>query len=176
MKAQDSKALAWRAYQIPAEIENALLSAVDQETGEIINDQAMERVNALAEAKTVALTDLALFVKDAEAVEIARIDQVIKELQARKAKWSKAVDICSAVIENLLPVGEKLETDFVSVNWKKTPPAVEFNGAPELLPEEFQRVIPAKIEADKKAMSAALKEGREIPDARLVQRHVLQIK
>jgi hypothetical protein len=173
MTVQDAKILAWRAYKIPAEIENALVSAIDPETGEIVNDQALERVTALAEAKTVALTDLALFVKDAETVEIARMDQVIRELQARKAKWQKAVEICTTVIEKALPVGEKLETDFVTVSWKKTPPAVEFDGAPELLPEQYQRV---KIEADKKAMSAALKAGQEIPGAKLVQRHVLQIK
>jgi stress-induced morphogen len=69
--------LAWRAAQIPAQIEQAFTDAIDPETGEIVNESALERVNALAHEKTVAIEDLAYFVKELQTVKIAHLDAII---------------------------------------------------------------------------------------------------
>lgn len=58
---------------------------------------------------------------------------------------------------------------------RNNPPAVEI--APDvILPTEFTRLIPAKIEPDKTKLKDALKEGREIDGVKLVQGDRLEIK
>jgi hypothetical protein len=166
--------LAWRAAQIPAQIEQAFTDAIDPETGEIVNESALERVNALAHEKTVAIEDLAYFVKELQTVKIAHLDAIIKELATKKARLQKASDICEAVISDLLPVGEKLETDFVKVKWHPSE-AVMVDCAPELLPEKFQR-IKTTCDPDKKALKDALKAGETIEGARIEKRFGLVIK
>lgn len=166
--------LAWRAANIPVQIENALAEAIDQETGEIVNELALEKVNYLTEQKTIAIEDLGAFVKELETVKIAHLDSVIKELAAKKARLSKAADICYEVIGKLLPIGDKIETDFVTLKWHPSE-AVIVDCAAELLPEEFQRVK-TTCDADKTALKKALKAGEKIKGVTLEKRHSLQVK
>lgn len=166
--------LAWRAANIPVQIENALAEAIDQETGEIVNEVALERVNYLAEQKTVALEDLGAFVKELETVRIAHLDQVIQELAKKKTRLTKAADVCYEVIGKLLPIGDKIETDFVTLKWHPSE-AVVVDCAAELLPTEFQRVK-TTCDADKTALKKALKAGEKIEGVHLEKRHSLQIK
>lgn len=167
------KALEWKATRIPDEIETALAEAVD-ENGEIVNEMALERVEALAQQRTVLLSDLGAFVKEMRQVKIEHLGKVIAELKTKKARLEKAVDICEAVIEKVLPVGEKVETDFVKLSWRKSP-SVEVSVAAEFLPKEFQRVK-TEIEPDKIKIAAALKAGKTVKDAKLVEKYSLQVK
>lgn len=173
MNAQDIKTLAWRATRIPDEIETALAEAVD-ENGEIVNEVALQRVDMLAEKKAVTLTDLGAFVKEIRNVRIEHIDSLIAELKVKKLRLEKAANICEAVIEKVLPVGEKVESDFVTLSWRKSE-AVDIAVTPEFLPEEFQRVK-TTVEADKTGIKAALKAGGVIAGAKLVTKQNLQIK
>lgn len=52
----------------------------------------------------------------------------------------------------------------VNVGLSRLPPSVVVEVPPELLPREFQRV---KVEADKKALAAAIKSGGEVQGVRL---------
>lgn len=170
--------LAWRAAQIPAEIENTLSDAID-ENGEISNEVALAKLESLTREKTVALTDLGSFVKEDLDVKIGHLDDMIGQLTAQQNRLMKAREICTRVIGELLPVGDKAETPFVKLSWKNNPPSVEVGIPPELLPEKYQRIVPAKVEANKKALAEdlkALKDGETIEGARLVQKVSLQIK
>jgi len=167
------KTLEWKATRIPNEIETALAEAVD-ENGEIVNETALERVEALAQQRTVLISDLGAFVKEMRHVKIEHLDKVIAELKTKKARLEKAADICEAVIEKVLPVGEKVETDFVKLSWRKSE-SVEIAVTPEFLPDEFQRVK-TTIEADKTGIKAALKAGRVVEGAKLVEKSHLQVK
>lgn len=165
--------LAWRAAQIPAEIENTLSDAID-ENGEIVNEVALAKLESLTREKTVALTDLGSFVKEDLDVKIGHLDDMIGQLTAQQNRLMKAREICTRVIGELLPVGDKAETDFVKLSWRPSE-AVIVDVAPELLPEKFQR-IKTTCDADKTAIKAALKSGEIIEGAKLEKRHSLQIK
>jgi hypothetical protein len=102
-----ARVLAWRAQEIPAQIEQAFAEAVDPETGEIVDETALQKIEALTAQKTVAVTDLAWFVKQADTVMIAHLDAVMAELKARKARIEKARDIGQKVLESCLTPGEK---------------------------------------------------------------------
>lgn len=165
--------LAWRAAQIPAEIENTLSDAID-ENGEIVNEVALAKLESLTREKTVALTDLGSFVKEDLDVKIGHLDDMIAQLTAQQNRLMKAREICIRVIGELLPVGDKAETPFVKLSWRKSE-AVVFEGAAELLPEKFQRVK-TTVDADKKAIKAAIESGEEVSGAKIETRHSLQIK
>ena len=167
-----ARVLAWRAQEIPAQIEQAFAEAVDQETGEIVNETALEKIEALTAQKVVALTDLAFFVKQADAVMIAHLDAVMAELKAKKDKIVKARDIAKSVLKKVIQPGEKVETDFVTISWRKSE-AVVVECAPELLPDEFQRI---KVEADKAKLKQAIKQNRTIEGVHIESRQSLQIK
>lgn len=167
------KSLAWRAAQIPAEIENTLSDAID-ENGEIVNEVALAKLESLTREKTVALTDLGSFVKEDLDVKIGHLDDMIGQLTAQQNRLMKAREICTRVIGELLPVGDKAETPFVKLSWRPSE-AVIVDVAPELLPEKYQR-IKTTCDADKTALKAALKAGETIEGAKLEKRHSLQIK
>lgn len=167
--------LAWRAAQIPEQIEQAFAEAIDSETGEIINDTALAKVEALAAQKVVAASDLALFVKECDTIAIAHLDSVIGELQKKRQRIAHAQEVAYAVLEKIVQPGEKIDSDFVSVSWRKSPPSVKVEGPADLLPPEFQRVIPATVEADKKKIKAALQAGQEVPGCKIVQGMTLQV-
>lgn len=167
-----ARVLAWRAQEIPAQIEQAFAEAVDPETGEIVDETALQKIETLTAQKTVAVTDLAWFVKQADTVMIAHLDAVMAELKARKARIEKARDIGQKVLESFLTPGEKIETDFVTISWRKSE-AVVVECAPELLPDEFQRI---KVEADKAKLKQAIKQNRTIEGVHIESRQSLQIK
>lgn len=102
--------------------------------------------------------------------------QEVKQLAWRAGKIPAQLEeaFAEAVIQKLLPVGEKMETDFVTLSWRKSE-AVVVDGAPELLPEKYQRVK-ITVDADKTAIKAAIKAGEDVPGARLEMRQNLQIK
>lgn len=167
-----ARQLAWRAQEIPAQIEQVFAEAMDAETGELVNATALEKIEALTDQKVVALTDLAFFVKQADTVMLAHIEAVIAELKAKKDKIVKARDIAKSVLEKVIQPGERIETDFVLIGWHKSE-AVVVECAPELLPDEFQRI---KVEADKAGLKKAIKSGREIEGVHIESRQSLQIK
>lgn len=59
----------------------------------------------------------------------------------------------------LLEIRE-IKTPRVSISVRQNPESIHVAGDPSTLPEEFRRV---KVEADKAALKAAHKEGRELP-------------
>jgi len=166
-------ALVWRSKQLPAEIEATLAEAID-ENGEIVNEVALKKFEELAREKIIAIEDLALFVRQSEEIGIAHFDAEIARLKALKGRMEKARDIAFAAIEAVLPRGEKIESDFVKVSWRKSKTVV-IDGAVELLPEEFQRTK-ITVDADKTKIKAAIEAGQEVPGASLVERMNLQIK
>lgn len=167
------KNLIWQAAQIPAEIERTLVEAID-ENGEIVNEIALARMESLAREKTIALSDLGSYVKEDLDVRIAHLQDMISQLTANMERIVKARGIVTKVIGDLLPPGETIKTDFVTLKWHPSE-AVVVDVAPEMLPEKFQR-IKTTCDADKKALKDAIKAGEEIDGVKIEKRFSLQVK
>jgi hypothetical protein len=76
----------------------------------------------------------------------------------RKARENAARRLKTRLCEHLVAMGqEKVAGVRFSVAVQRAAPSVEVLVAPEELPVEFQRTIPAKVEADKKALLDAAK-------------------
>ncbi len=143
--------------------------AVDTETGEIIDIEALEALEMERDSK---LENVGCWYKQllAEADAIKAEKQALAERE--KAKRNKA-DSLKAFLTHYLG-GKKFETAKVAMSFRKSE-AVEFDSAYIAdVPMEFLKV--REPELDKTAAKKAIKAGEEIPGCALVTRQNLTIK
>lgn len=158
-------------YEINADLE-ALLSQVDEETGELLF--SMEDLESLQMEREAALEGIALSVKN-KLAEAAAIKVEIDTLTERKAALEKKAARLKEFLAEAL-AGEKLSTPRVAVSWR-TSTAVELSPEFQAWAEENDQFLRYKApEPDKKAIADAIKAGQEIPGAKLVKRQSMQIK
>jgi len=151
-------------YKIDEELRQAesdLMSLVDSETGEILDEVAaealMERLERLNIDKEKKIEG-ACFLRR-EALDTAEIiDNEIKRLQGLKKRQEKRADNLLRYITYALK-GEKFKSPFVSVYYKTT----ESVEASEV-PDRYMRI---KKEPDKMKIKQALKKGEKVGDAQL---------
>lgn len=166
-----------KLYEIDKALDAALEAAIDPETGEVLDENALADVEALQLDRTAKLEGVALWVKnmeaEAEAVKHEK-DVFAKREKALKNKIEAVKTFYLAPALN----GEKFKTERVVMTFR-TSEAVEIDegvNAYALLAmnEDFVK-LPAP-EPNKTALKAALKAGAEIDGVHLVKRQNLQIK
>lgn len=148
------------------EIDNAILECVDAETGEIIDDKALEELELARDNK---IENIACWIKNlkADAESYKKEKEVF--VQKEKAAKNKAENL-KRYLEMALG-GEKFKTSKVSISYRKSE-IVEIDEI-EKLSDEFIKI---EKKADKTAIKAAIKEGAEIVGARIVENNNIQIK
>ena len=156
-------------------VDNAIYKLYDEfvnpETGELTDPDAFaERYAELEISREEIIENTLLLYKncvsDAEAIAAE-----IKTLKARQAALEKRADRLKADASDALG-GEKFQTAKVAVSWRKST-AAEVDES--LCPEEY---ITTKVTTapDKKAITAALKAGQEIPGCKLVERVNMSVR
>lgn len=158
-------------YQIDEAIMNAFDAAVDEETGEIINEAAMENLNALEMMRDQKIENIALMIKnlvsDAEALKKEKMAFAKRQQAAEnRAEWLKRYLVGALQ-------GNKFQTAQVAISFRKSQ-QVEYTGSVDMLPVEYIRQNPPEINKD--ALKKALKEGKEIKGASLKDVQNIQIK
>lgn len=158
-------------YEIDQAITDAWQSAMDPETGEIIDEEAKATLDALEMEMGQKIENLLLWAKDLRA-ESEAIKAEAKNLTARANEKDDLADKLEGYVAKAL-AGEKFETARVKVTWRKSQ-VVEYTGLVEDLPKEcIRQKLP---EVDKAELKKLLKAGVEIPGAELVTRNNMQIK
>lgn len=151
-------------YEIDQKIEE-LLNAVDLETGELVTDYDL--LEQLQMERDQKCENLALAIKEYKAQANAIADE-IKALTDRKRLAEKALERASNYLEYVLQ-GNPYKSARVDVSFRKTPPRVVLeddfmkwakNNAPRLI----KTVEPC---ADLTAIKEAIKQGADVPFARL---------
>lgn len=158
-------------YNIDQAILEAWDAAIDPETGEIVNEEALAGLKDLQEQRTPVLEGTLLCIKEEEALDDA-IGAEIKALSERRTAVRKRAAVMKEYVANSL-AGEKFESARVKVSWRKSQVA-EYVGVIEDLPEECIRY--ALPEVNKTELKKLLKAGTEIPGAKLVTKNNIQIK
>ena len=157
-------------YEINQDLE-ALLSNIDEETGEVIIDP--EALDALLMEREQKLEGIALAIKNitAESAAIKAEEDALKE---RRERLTRKKDGLTAYLQTALD-GAKFETPKVAVSWRKSR-SVEIDDAVfwENPAECFVRY--GKPTANKDAIKAALKDGGIVPGAALVEKVSMSIK
>ena len=157
------------------EIDAAILAAVDQETGEILD---IEKLNALQMEREHKLEGVALWIKDLRA-EAAAVKEEADKLTARKKSLDNKIDGLKVWLLNAL-AGEKLKTPRCNVYQTHNqrlavadePKLIEFLQTLEQ-PDRFLKVEP---ELRRDEIKKALKEGYIIPGAALEPTESVVIK
>ena len=153
------------------EIDAAIYSLIDRETGEIRDFEAFCALSMEREAK---LENTALYIKElqyeADAIKAEREALYEREKQKRR-RIEKLKEYLTAALD-----GEKISTARVAVSFRKSA-SLEFT--PEFFEAcktsgRFLRV--AAPELDRAAVREALKGGEELTGAWLCEKHSIQIK
>lgn len=150
-------------YEINAEI----LNCVDIETGEIIDELALE---ALEMDKAEKIENIALWIKNLKAQAAA--------LKAEKDSFAAREKTANNKIKNLQNYllgalrGQKFESTKVKIFYGSNDSVEIADGAK--IPEEFLK--PAEPTIDKAGLKTAIKAGRVIPGVRVVSKNYIKMK
>jgi len=112
---------------------------------------------------------VAFVIRRAEA-GLGFLDAEVEALKARRAAGERALNRLKAyIVDTMQQVGTKrLDGQAWTLRLQQNPPSVDVGLAAASLPEDCQRVIPARVEPDKAVIGRKLKEGADVPGCRLV--------
>lgn len=157
-------------YEISAEIQSAWDKAVDQETGEVLSEEALELIDKLEMDFDNKVENIALWIKnlnaEAEAIKAEKL-----ALAARQSSVEKKADSLKRYLASALG-GNKFSTARVAVSFRKSEQVEVDEGV--WFDDEYLTYTDPK--PNKTAIKKALKSGVEITGARLVSSSNIQIK
>ena len=152
------------------EIDAAILSCIDTETGEVTNEN-FDRISQLVMDKEKKIDNLACWYKTLNA-EATAIDFEIKALQARKKEKEGKIDSLKAYLSDILD-GQRVETARNKISWRQSD---EVNILDEgLIPDAFKKAV-TEIKVNKVDIKAAIKAGVSVTGAELIYKNNIQIK
>lgn len=161
-------------YEIDHAIAEAFEKAIDPETGEIMDAEAWEQLEALQMDRETKVENVALWVKDLNA-EAAAIKAEEEALKKRRQSTENKADSLKRYLSWAL-AGDKFKTARVAISYRRSETVELAEGFdPAQLPLEYQRVK-VSVDPDKTRLKEALKEGKEIPGVELVEKTNIQIK
>ena len=149
------------------DIDAAILECVDEETGEIVDVEKLE--NLLIE-RELKIENVACWIKDLQS-HSKRIKDEMDKFKAKKEAVDNNIERLKEYLYSAL-CGEKFKTAKVSIYYKNS----ESVYVPDVsvLPEWAIRV--KEPEAKKDDIKKALKAGKEVPGATLVQNTSIVIR
>lgn len=155
-------------YEINQQIQKAIELGFDPETGEILDDSALQQLEIDRDEK---VENICLFIKDLRA-EASALDAEKKALDDRKNAAQRKADSLSRYLQAMLG-GEKFKTARCAVSYRKSQAVVITDQ--DAIPEEYIRVKVSR-EPDKIALKDALKTVGAIDGAVLEERTSMIIK
>lgn len=150
-----------------------LLDNLYDEDG-VIDEDIQKQIDALELTQEQKRENVALYIKNHRALAAAmRAEE--QNLAARRRSVEKHAERLEQRLAASLG-GERFETARVSVRWRRSE-AVEVDECAELAWDDdaCSRYIVYTHHIDKQALKQALKQGEEIPGARLVEHNNMQI-
>lgn len=149
------------------EIDSQILECIDEETGEVLD---IERLEKLMQDKENKIEAVALWYKNTVA-EADAIKAEIANLRAREEHDEKLAESLKIYLSNALN-GEKFKTPKVSISYRKSS-AVEVEDVYKI-PDDF--LIYKVPEPNKTMLRAAMNAGQKFDGAKLVTKSNIQIK
>ena len=149
------------------QIDDAVMSCIDSETGEIIDE---EKLNSLEMERSQKIRNIALWIKDLKAESDA--------LKAEKMEFAKRQSVAENKMESLKRYlysalgGQKIKETEYTISYRKSQ-AVEITDI-SALPKGYL-VIQEPV-ANKQMISENLKKGTVVPGAQLVEHESIIIR
>lgn len=148
------------------EIDEQILSCVDLDTGEVIDEEMLDQ---LAMERDCKLENIACWIKNLKA-EISAFKEEEKNLKTRREVLEHKQERLSNYLQKYLN-GSKFESTKCKISYRKSE-KVEVSNL-DSIPEEFLKVT---VEPKKSDIKQALKNGEAIEGATLVQTTSMTIK
>lgn len=149
------------------EIEEQIMSCVDMETGEIIDEEALANLNMERDAK---VENIALWVKNLLA-EAKMIKEEKDNLAYRQKVCENKAESLKEYLSRFL-AGEKFKTAKISISYRKSE-RVNVLDIGKLDDDYLKFKDP---EPDKTKIKKAIKDGVELDGVQLVENYNIQIK
>ena len=149
------------------EINEAILSCIDMESGEILDEKALAALEMQRDEK---LENVGLWIKNLAAESTALAAEIRTLTERKRIKENKAESLMNYLGAALQ--GARFETPRISVSWRKSESVFIAEGA--ALPEEY--LVPAEPRPDKTLLKKAIKDGIEIAGVELISKNNIQIK
>ena len=164
-----------RCYEIPDAIRHCLDNGVNSETGEMTETGLIE-LRALSLSAEQAVTSLACYVRELE-LEAEAVKETAAAAMDRTTKLTRRTErLRGEIMATLEATGlSRVKDARITVAIQNNPPSVSVIAASEI-PAAYLRIIPEKREPDKTAISAALKNGDDVPGCALIPSRRIAIK
>ena len=161
-------------FELSKLYEDTLAMAIDQDTGEILDDELVSRLDAIQEHRTEKLLNLSAWICDldgeAEAIK-GQIDRLKKRMQSVQNK----ADSLTKYLQSHLTEGEKLKDSRTEITWRKSS-AVEVNLDIKDFASLNPDLVKTTIEPKKSEIKKAIQNGREVVGAEIVEKMGMVIK
>lgn len=110
--------------------------------------------------------------------DLPAIDAEIRRLQdLKKARKARADALRKYVLDNMLASGiNRIDAPLFSISVAKNPPGVDIFDERQLPADYLTDPVPPAPQPDKKLIAQAIKDGAEVPGARLTQGFRLNIR
>lgn len=160
-------------YELASEFRHTADLLADMELDEQTVRDTLEAAAFPVEQKCA---HVAAFIRNMEATA-DQIKQAEKQMaDRRKAMEGRASSIRKYLLDNMQACGmTKIEHPMFSISVRSNPESVQIEDE-RLVPQDYLREIPAKYELDKVLIKQALKDGYDVPGARLNRSQRLEIK
>lgn len=157
-------------YEIDANMMAAFEAAIDQETGEVLDEEALDAFQNLQMEWDAKVENIACYVKNLKA-EAAALKAEKDSLAARQKVAERKAERLTRYLSGYLN-GTKFDSPKAKITWRKSE-AVQVDDV-TLLPEEY--LVYAAPTVNKVDIKAALKSGKDVPGAQLIQNMNMSIK
>lgn len=157
-------------YEIDQNMQAAFEAAIDPETGEIIDDEMLQRFNGLQLDRDTKIENICLFIKNLRADAAASKAEKDAFAARQKADERKAESL-SNYLKNYLN-GQKFKSVKAAVTWHRSE-KVNITDISKI-PTEFLSY--AEPTPKKTEISAAIKSGRIIEGAEIVESNNMIIR
>lgn len=148
------------------EIDAKILECIDEETGEILDEEKLRELEMERDAK---ISNVACLYKDTMAL-VKAIKEERSDLMKRQQSAENRAESCKKFLEFVLG-GEKFKDGRVSISYRKSE-SVQVEDVTKL-PEEFKKVT---IEAKKTELKDAIKAGKTFEGVYLEEKNNMQIR
>lgn len=157
-------------FEFDRVIQDAIERAIDPETGEVVNEVALEGLEEIQMDRDTKIENSVMYIKDCNARADA-IKQEIKVLQARAKTFENKAEATKNYLQAALN-GEKFESAKCKISYRKSESVSIDPDA--LIPSKFIKI--REPEYDRIALKKALKAGEAIDGVQLIEKQNIQIK
>lgn len=160
-----------KLYEISNEYQSILNNMYDPETGEV-NKESMSKLNEITESLDKKCVAVACYIENIKA-ECQAISDAKKRMSERESKFKRKLQNMKEYLLYNMEKSDikKVSCSYFDISVHKNPDSVEIYDE-SIIPLDYDKV---EIKKDIDKMRKDLRNGIEIPGARLIQRKSVQI-